>query len=148
VDGTDRTILNLINLALPLTGRPFCEVARRVGLSEEEVIARIRDLKERGVIRRLGAVIDPRKIEWTATLCAADIPESRLEEYASLVGGYAEVTHNYVREGRPNCWFTIIAPDRRRIEEVVKQVEQALDTKILDLPARKVFKIKVGFDLE
>jgi DNA-binding Lrp family transcriptional regulator len=148
VDGIDRTILTLINLALPLTCRPFCEVARRAGLSEEEVIARIRNLKERGIIRRLGAVIDPRKIEWTSTLCAADIPESRLEDYAALVGGYAEVTHNYVREGRPNCWFTIIAPDRRRIEEIMKQLEQALNTKILDLPARKVFKIRVGFDLE
>jgi len=43
-------------------------------------------------------------------LCAADVLPENIEQFADIVGKYDEVTHNYLREGHPNCWFTLIAP--------------------------------------
>jgi DNA-binding Lrp family transcriptional regulator len=63
------------------------------------------------------------------------------------VNAFPEVTHNYVREGEPNCWFTLIAPDVERTREIIREIEERLDVTVLDLPATRTFKIKVSFEL-
>jgi siroheme decarboxylase len=147
MDAIDSNILSMMNNALPLVERPFQIVARSVGISEEETIDRIKNLKAGHIIRRIGAVVSPRGIGWQSTLCSVDVPMERIEEFAALVGGYEEVTHNYLRDGQPNCWFTLIAPSKERLSEIVGEIEQTLDLNILTLPANKVFKIRVAFDI-
>jgi DNA-binding Lrp family transcriptional regulator len=147
MDTIDRKILSIINNMLPIAERPFKVVAQSVGISEEETIDRIKKLKAQRIIRRIGAVINPRGMGWQSTLCAVDVPMERLDEFAALVGRYEEVTHNYLRDGQPNCWFTLIAPTKERLSEIIREIEQTLDIKILDLPANKVFKIRVALDL-
>jgi DNA-binding Lrp family transcriptional regulator len=147
MDRVDRQILSLSNKGLPLSERPYLELAKALGISEKETIMRIKMLKGKGIIRRIGAVIDPRSIGWQSTLCAADVLPEHIEQFADIVGRYDEVTHNYLREGHPNCWFTLIAPNFHRLSEIISELEQLLSVKILSLPARKVFKIKVSFDL-
>jgi DNA-binding Lrp family transcriptional regulator len=140
MDTIDHKILSIINNTLPIAERPFQIVAQSVGISEEETIDRIKKLKAGHIIRRIGAVVNPRGLGWQSTLCAADVPMERLDEFAALVGRYEEVTHNYLRDGQPNCWFTLIAPNKERLSDIIREIEQALDIKILDLPASKVFK--------
>lgn len=147
MDAVDRQILNLINKGLPLTGRPFLSTAEAVGIGEQEVVERIRRLCTTGVIRRIGATIDPHRIGWHSTLCAAEVPHARVEEFAALVGGYDEVSHNYLREGHPNCWFTIIAPNEDRLNQIISEIDRKLGITIESLPARKIFKIRVAFDI-
>lgn len=147
MDDLDRKILTIINHSLPLEERPFKAVAEQVGIPEDEVIKRIADLKASGIIRRIGGVINPRGLGWHSTLCAASIPEDRIDEYAGVVNAYPEVTHNYVRTGDPNCWFTLITPDIERSHGIIREIEGRLGLKVLDLPAKRIFKIKVSFDL-
>ncbi|HPS94309.1 MAG TPA: AsnC family transcriptional regulator [Deltaproteobacteria bacterium] len=147
MDAVDRQILNLINKGLPLTDRPFLSTAESVGIGEQEVVERIRRLSSSGVIRRIGATIDPHRIGWHSTLCAAEVPHARVDEFAALVGGYDEVTHNYLREGHPNCWFTVIAPSEDRLHRIISEIGRKLGIEIENLPARKIFKIRVAFDI-
>jgi DNA-binding Lrp family transcriptional regulator len=147
MDKTDRRVLNFINKALPIEERPFKIVAESAGITEKEAIERVRILKDSRIIRRIGAVVNPAGIGWKSTLCAADIPLERLEEFAEFVASYIEVTHNYLREGHPNCWFTIIAPSRERLDEIIGDIEKAFEATIIDLPASRVFKIRVALDL-
>lgn len=147
MDRLDKDILTKVSAAFPLDARPFALLARELGLSEGDVLARVRALKVVGAIRRIGATIDPRSLAWYSTLCAASVPESRIDEYAQVVNAFAEVTHNYVRAGNPNCWFTIIAPDKARADEIVHAINTALGLPIIELPAARVFKIGVRFSL-
>ncbi len=147
MDKTDRRVLNFINKALPLEERPFKVIAESAGITEEEAIERVRNLKDSRIIRRIGAVVNPAVIGWKSTLCAADIPPGRLEEFAEYAGNYVEITHNYLREGHPNCWFTIIAPSRERLDEIIGEIEKAFEATIIDLPASRVFKIRVTLDI-
>lgn len=148
MDAIDRKILTLINDSLPLEEQPFKAVAEKIGISEEETLDRIRTLKDSGIIRRIGAVINPKRLGWHSTLCAVQIPEEKIADYALLVNSFPEVTHNYVRTGEPNCWFTLITPDAARSKEIISTIEQGLGAQVLDLPATRVFKIKVSFDME
>jgi DNA-binding Lrp family transcriptional regulator len=147
MDTTDKQILSIINKGVAIAERPWSAVAQSVGVSEDEVVQRIAKLRDAGIIRRIGAVLDTKTIGWTSTLCAADVPDHRLKEYSAVVGSYEEVTHNYLRQGRPNCWFTVIAPDQDHLLRVMTEIEQKLGISLQSFPARKVFKIRVKFDL-
>jgi len=148
MDTIDKKILTLVNKSLPVDERPYGKIAETLGLAEQEVIERLRSMRAQGLIRRIGAVINPRRIGWHSTLCAMQIPEEKLDYYADTVNSYPEITHNYIRSGQPNCWFTLITPDKESSLRIISEIEQRMGERVLDLPARRVFKIKVAFDLE
>lgn len=145
----DRQLLNAMQEGFLPVPNPFKEIGARLGLTEDKVIAELKRLKEIGAIRRLGAIIDSRKIGYTGTLCAMKVPGERIHEAAAVINTFPEVTHNYVREHDFNVWFTILAPSPERIAEILEAIKEKTGiTEFLNLPARRIFKIRVNFDLE
>jgi DNA-binding Lrp family transcriptional regulator len=148
LDSLDRAILNEIQSHFPLVARPYAEMGKRVGASEEEVLARVKNMHDAGVIRRIGANFTSRKLGYTSTLCAARVPVDKLEHFAEVVNQYPGVTHNYLRKHRYNVWFTLIAESTGRLEEILEKIRKASGVEeILSLPAQEVFKIKVDFPM-
>ncbi len=148
LDDIDKALLNRIQSDFPVTSRPFQEIAQEIGLSEAQVIGRVRALKEEGIIRRLGANLVPGKVGFVSTLCAARVPEEKIDHFAAVVNRYPGVTHNYQRDNDFNVWFTFIARSREEITRSLHQISEETGVeKILNLPATKVFKIRAQFDL-
>jgi DNA-binding Lrp family transcriptional regulator len=148
MDLRDKNILNEIQSDFPVTSRPFLEIGNRFGMSEDEVIVRIRRLKEDGIIRRIGGNFNSRKLGFTSTLCAAKVPDEKITEFVEAVNSYKGVTHNYLRKNPYNIWFTFIAPDMAAIENYLNEIALKTGVRdILNLPAEKMFKIKVDFEV-
>ncbi len=148
LDKLDKAILNEIQSHFPIVSRPYAEVGRRVGASEEEVIRRVQAMTAAGIIRRIGANFTSRKLGYRSTLCASQVPPELLERFAQVVNRYPGVTHNYLRRHRYNIWFTLIAESEARLSQILEEISQATGVKdILSLPAREIFKIKVDFPL-
>jgi DNA-binding Lrp family transcriptional regulator len=146
LDDLDRAILNEIQSHFPIDSRPYAEVGRRAGASEEEVLARVIAMAEAGIIRRLGANFTSRKLGYTSTLCAARVGPESLEHFVAVVNRYPGVTHNYLRRHRYNVWFTLIAESEERLNRILEEISAAAEVaEILSLPAQEVFKIKVDF---
>jgi len=149
LDRSDRLILNEIQRNFPITHRPFLALARKLRLREKEVMERVQKLKDVGIIRRIGASFSARAVGFTSTLCAARVPQEKVEEFVAAVNTYLGVTHNYEREGDYNIWFTLIAPSRRKINQILAEISRKTGVKeILNLPALKTFKIAVDFNFE
>ena len=149
LDQRDRLILNEIQRNFPITHRPFLALARKLKLSEKEIIERVEKLKDVGIIRRIGASFSARAVGFTSTLCAAKVPGQKIEKFVAVVNTYPGVTHNYEREGDYNLWFTLIAPSRKRIDQILAEISLKTGVKeILNLPASKTFKIAVDFSFE
>lgn len=148
MDEIDKSILNRIQSNFPIAPRPFSIIGKDLGLEENEVLKRIHCLKEKGIIRRIGGNFVPDKVGYVSTLCAARVPKSKVDEFATVVNQYPGVTHNYQRENEFNVWFTFIAPSMAEIEQNLAKIstQTGIDD-ILNLPATKVFKIKAHFDL-
>lgn len=148
MDEVDKKILNIIQTGFPITPRPYAELAARVGLVEDEVVERIRRLKADGVVRRVGATFDSSRLGYASTLCAMQVPAERVDEVAEVIGAYDNVTHNYLRDDRFNVWFTVIAESEERIEAVLDEIRAKTGISIImNLPATRLFKVKVAFDL-
>jgi DNA-binding Lrp family transcriptional regulator len=118
-------------------------------LREKEIVERVQKLKDVGIIRRIGASFSARAVGFTSTLCAARVPREKIEGFVSVVNTYPGVTHNYERGGDYNIWFTLIAPSRKKINQILAEISRKTGVKeILDLPALKTFKIAVDFSFE
>jgi len=148
MDDLDRKLLTVIQKDFPLEPRPFQVLGNELGLSEEEVMNRISALKSAGYIRRLGAVMDSRRLGYYSTLCCMSVPEERLAEVAARVNAIDGVTHNYLRDDHYNLWFTLIAPTEEYARNEIKALEADCDLKVYNLPAERFYKIQVNFPLE
>lgn len=148
IDATDRRVLNAIQSNFPIDPRPYGIISERLGLTETEVINRVKALKAAGIIRRIGGNFAPDKLGYVSTLCAARVPPEKLDMFARVVNDYPGVTHNYVRDNDFNVWFTFIASSMEKIEESLLDIRRRTGvTDILNLPATRVFKIKAEFIL-
>jgi DNA-binding Lrp family transcriptional regulator len=148
MDETDRQILNRIQSDFPITERPYAAIASELGLPEPEILQRVAQLKAKGIIRRIGANFVPGKLGYVSTLCAARVPEDKVDMFAETVNRYPGVTHNYLRDHPFNVWFTFIAPSMAEIEESLDRISRETGVAdILNLPATRVFKIRAHFSL-
>ena len=148
MDDIDRTIVNEIQSDFPLATRPFRELGKRLNLSENEILGRVKRLKEEGVIRRIGGNFNSKKLNFTSTLCAAKVPEDKIDEFVEAVNRYPGVTHNYLRNHEYNVWFTFIAENMAIIDNAIKEISSSTGVKeIRNLPAVRMFKIKVDFEV-
>ena len=148
LDPTDRKILQIIQSDFPLVSRPYLAIAEAAGTTELEVMKRIGRMQAGGVIRRLGGLFDSRKLGYTGTLCALRVPPDDIERVAAIINQYNGVTHNYLRNHEYNLWFTMLAESDHKLDTMLGEIKEKTGiTHILDLPATKVFKVRVNFDL-
>lgn len=148
LDDIDKAILNRIQSDFPITSQPYLAVATELGITEQDVLERISRLKKEGIIRRIGGNFVPDKLGYVSTLCAARVPEDKIEQFAEIVNRYPGVTHNYRRDNSFNIWFTFIAPSVQEIEQNLEEISEKTGiSEILNLPATKVFKIRAQFQV-
>lgn len=148
LDTLDKAILNRIQSDFPITSAPFKTLAEELDISETELMDRLSALKKNGIIRRIGGNFVPEKLGFVSTLCAARVPEDKIEDFTRIVNRYPGVTHNYERDNDINIWFTFIAPSMSDIEHNLEEIARETGVKeILNLPATDVYKIRAQFDL-
>jgi len=149
LDELDRTILDIIQDEFPVCAAPYDEIARRAGTSPEDAEQRVAAMREGGVIRRLGAIMDSRAIGMVTTLVAADVEADAVEAVASHVDRFGEVTHCYLREGLPALWFTLVAASQERIDAALAEVRTLPGVhSVMEFPATRVFKLGVKVNVE
>ena len=147
MDEIDKTILNLIQEEFPVVPRPFAEIGAHAGISEASALARVRRLKEEGYIRRIGPVLEPKKLVYVSVLCGVRVEEAILMDVVKVVNALPGVTHNYEREGELNLWFTVTAKSAEEIGTFLHDLEKRFGLSIHRFPKKRVFKIKTYFPL-
>lgn len=148
MDHIDKTILNIIQSDFPVCAAPYDEIGRRVGISGKEALERVRMLVKDGVVRKVGPFFDAPKMGHKSTLCAVQVPDEKVSVVTGIIASYPEITHNYLREGNPNLWFTVIASNEKRINEILTDISARGEVgPIFNLPARMMFKVKVDLNV-
>ncbi len=148
MDSIDKKLLDIIQTEFPLTPRPYETLGTALGITEAEALARVRVLKETKIIRRLGANFQSAKLGFRSTLCAAKVPEEKMDVFVETVNSYTGVTHNYLRKHTYNVWFTFIGSSWEKVEATLAEITAKTGIPILNLPATKLFKIRVDFKMD
>lgn len=105
VDDTDRRVLAAIQGGLPLVPRPYAEIGARVGLAEDEVMARLARLQRSGVIRRFGVVVRHHEVGYGANAMVVwDVPDDTVANLGRCLAGFDFITLCYRRPRRLPGW--------------------------------------------
>lgn len=123
----DRTIVEATQAGLPLVTRPFAVVAESLGLSEADLIDRLKQLKAQGVIRRIGAAPNHYRLGMTANgMTVWDVDDAVVDSLGEKVGALPFVTHCYRRPRALPDWpynlFAMVHGETRE-EVIAKRVE-------------------------
>ncbi len=98
LDSVDKKILLALQGDLDESLEPYSLIADELGLSESEVLKRIRTMLDIGVIRRLGAMIRHMEagIEFNG-MVVWKVESERIDEVGPVLASFPEVTHCYQR---------------------------------------------------
>lgn len=149
-DEADRELLNQLQAGLRLVPEPYAELGARIGMDEEEVLRRLRVLRDAAIVRQVSAIFDTRALGYESSLVAARYPADRLFEAARIVGGHPGVSHNYRRTHAFNLWYTLaVEPDSRLgLEATMERLAEATGALSMRLlPTLKLYKINVQLDM-
>ena len=130
----------------PLCPSPFAAVAAAHDLTESEVISSLTELRQRGMLSRIGAVVRPNTVG-ASTLAAVSCHASDVERVAATISAEPFVNHNYERSHAINLWFVAAAPSQRQLSETLDRISKATGLRVLDLRLERPYHIDLGFGL-
>ena len=151
----DRAIVLATQEGLRPTPRPYHEIADRLGLSPDELMARLRAMLESGAVRRIAAVPNHYKLGYRANgMSVWDVDDEYASGLGQRVGALGFVSHCYLRPRRPPHWrFNLFAMvhgrDRDTVEEKVASIARLLEPHVRAhevLYSRRILK-KTGLRL-
>lgn len=123
----DRRIVRALADGIPFVPRPYAVLAEKAGMKEDEFLSRLAKMKELGILRRVGAVLQHRRAGFAANaLCVWSVPEDRLDEVGAAVSREPAVSHCYSRETAPgwpyNFYVMVHAQNREACEEIADRI--------------------------
>jgi siroheme decarboxylase len=128
----EKKIIALLQGDIPVVERPFLEMARKLGITEDEFLDVVQDLNARGLIRRFGATLKHQKSGFKANAMVAwKVDENQVEKTGAIMAGFQQITHCYRRNPAPgwsyNLYTMVHAGDEDQCRAIVKQIAKAAD---------------------
>jgi DNA-binding Lrp family transcriptional regulator len=123
----DLNIMRATQSGLPLTAQPYQTIAEQLGVTADEVIARMRRMQELGVIRRIGAVPNHYKLGYRFNgMTVWNVPDDKIDELGQKIGRLDFVSHCYHRPRHLPLWpYNLFAMVHGRTQEDVdRQIGQ------------------------
>lgn len=143
----DRQLIDEYQKGLPISSRPYLQMAETLGVTEEDVIESLERLQNNGVLSRVGPVFNHKKAG-ASVLAAMAVPDAELKTVAEQVNAFDGVNHNYAREHKYNLWFVVTAPDQDSLNTVLEEIEAACGYGVMPLPMVKSYYIDLGFKID
>lgn len=146
LDDTDRAIINALQGGFPLCEEPYAEAAKDLGISEDDLISRLKRLLNDGALSRFGPMYHAERLGGGLTLAALKVPEERYEEVTEAVNALPEVAHNYAREHALNMWFVLATETPDGIQEAIERIEEATGLTVYNMPKKEEFFVGLRFE--
>ena len=108
IDEVDKKVIALIQGDLPLVPKPYAVMAEMVGMSEEKLLDRVKNLKKRGILRRFGATLRHQEAGFSSNAMVAwAVPDDRVEGIGETLSRFREVTHCYQRKPQEDWQYNV-----------------------------------------
>jgi len=125
----EKKLITSIQEDIPVTDRPYLDIAKKLGISEETLLESLQGLCSRGFIRRFGATLRHQKTGFTANAMAAwQVGEDRIDEVGNKMASFGQVSHCYRRnptESWPYNLYTMIhANNKAACRQTAREMSQ------------------------
>ncbi len=148
----EKKILSLIQEDIPITKRPYLEMAEKIGISEDVLLENLQALCDRGVIRRYGATLRHQKSGFSANAMVAwEVDEERVDEVGKKMASFRQVSHCYRRNPTQdwpyNLYTMVHARDEASCRSIAKRIsdETSVDKYSLLFSRRELKKTSMKY---
>ncbi len=145
MDEIDKKIINHLQGGFPICESPYLLVSEELGLTETDLIKRITNLLDVGLLSRFGPLYHAEEMGGALTLAAVKAPQQKFDEIAGMINSFPEVAHNYARNHELNMWFVIAIDNPLGIAEVISAIEEKTKLQVYNMP--KIKEYFVGLKL-
>jgi len=152
---SEKELVRLLQEDIPLTQAPFADLAAATGMTEDEVLEKVRQWLADGTIRRFGAMVRHQRLGYKANAMSAwDVPDSQAEEVGLTFSRSSDVSHCYQRpraEGWDyNVFAMIHAATPEDCQEVAAKLSRqaGIDKYELLFSSREFKKISMKYFIE
>ena len=126
MDRMSREMVRALQGNLPPGENPWLALAETLGISEDEVIARLKALKASGKLKRVGAVLRHQNSGFTANGLAVFLPpEGKTAELGQKLAKSPMVSHCYERVPAHSWPYTLYAMIHGKTEEEISAFAEA-----------------------
>ncbi len=138
ISPADRALIKAVEAGLPISSRPYADIAAQLDTTEADILERLQHLIENGAIKRYGVVVRHKELGYTANgMVVWDVPDERVDELGSCIGKYACVTLSYRRPRRLPDWpynlFTMVhGSDREEVKQKVAEIVESCGLQGID----------------
>jgi siroheme decarboxylase len=138
----DRKLLTRIQQGFPLEKRPYAKIAEESGISEQFCMERIKALMADGCLRYIKPIFNASSLGYKSVLVGMKVSRSRADDVAKVISDRREVSHNYLRQGELNLWFTFTyesEPEKNTFLSTVRSLDGVEE--LCEFPSEKTYKI-------
>ena len=143
IDAVDRQIIDQLQGDFPLCERPYAVAAERLGIAEDELLARLQRLLDARVLTRFGPMVQVERMGGAFVLAALAVSEARYDEVTALVNALPQVAHNYRREHALNMWFVLATETRAGIAEAIARIERETGLPVFAFPKEREYFVEM-----
>ncbi len=156
LDATDRQLIEATQQGLPLDLHPYQRIAEQLELDESEVIERLQQMMDRGLIRRIGLVPNHYRLGYKYNAMTVwDVPDEQVTQLGKQVGAMDFVSHSYERPRhlplwRYNLFAMVHGRSEAEVEQKVAQLRELLQQHLRDgirLDSKRILK-KTGMRIK
>lgn len=105
-----KKLVQLLQDTLPLTPRPYEDLARHVGWTAQQALDQVTHWLEQGVIRRVGAVVNHRRLGFEANgMAVFEVAPDRIDDVGRRLAETPEISHCYRRPPLPDWPYNLFA---------------------------------------
>jgi len=127
----DKAIIGLISRDIPLTKKPFKDLANKLGIDERILIGRIKSFKAGGLMRKFSASLNHRKIGFRYNAMVVwNVPDRSVREAGNIMASYESVSHCYERRRAPEWDYNLYSMIHGRTKSECIEAVRGISKKI------------------
>ncbi len=148
LDALNLKLLAELAEGLPICSRPYAIIGERLNINETEVIERLKQLQNTGLIKRFGVIVKHASIGYKANaMCVWQIPEAQIDKIAQQLVQFSFVTLCYQRPALPewqyNLYCMIHGKDKKTVLNQLTLLNETCQLQLFNqqvLFSRRCFK--------
>jgi DNA-binding Lrp family transcriptional regulator len=134
-DELDVAVIRATQGDLPVVPEPFAPAARALGMDQDQLLAKLEDMQQRGLLRRVAAILFHRRAGFSANgMGVWKVPEERITELGPRMAAFRGISHCYQRPTYADWPYSVFTMAHGRSKEECDAVLDAIaaDTGIQD----------------
>lgn len=148
----EKKVMAAVQGDIPITERPYQEIAENIGISENQLLETLQNLCERGIIRRFGATLRHQKSGFDSNAMVAwQIPEDRIQTVGEIMASFRQVSHCYRRNPSGDWPYNLYTMIHAETEDACKDLaarmaeKAAVDTYSILFSRRELKKTSMQY---